>query len=46
VGEINVRNYDDAEGIKWWVTEIVADVVEFVDRKQKNDDRDEPKGAC
>lgn len=49
MGEINVRNYDDAEGIKRWVTEIVADTVEFLDKKPKDDERvlskDEPHGS-
>lgn len=46
IGEINIRNYDDAENIKRWVTEIVADMVEFLDRKPKSEEhyieRDEP----
>jgi single-strand DNA-binding protein len=46
VGEINTRNYDDTEGIKRWVTEIIADSVEFMDIKPKNNERvierDEP----
>lgn len=47
MGEINVRNYDDAEGIKRWVTEIVADTVEFMDKKPNDErviDKDEPHG--
>jgi single-strand DNA-binding protein len=47
IGEINVRSYDDAEGIKRWVTEIVAETVEFMDKKPNEErviNKDEPHG--
>ena len=32
-GRIQVRNYDDKEGNKRWVTEVVADRVQFLGKK-------------
>ena len=39
-GRIQVRNYDDDQGIRRYVTEIVADEVVFLDKPQEqgNDD--------
>ncbi len=34
-GRIQVRTYDDKEGQRRWVTEVVADVVRFLDKKEK-----------
>lgn len=35
VGQIQTRNYDDKQGVKRYVTEIIADEVEFLDSKNK-----------
>ena len=32
-GRMQVRNYDDKDGIRRWVTEVVADNVRFLDRR-------------
>ncbi len=40
IGSIQVRNYDDKDGKKVYVTEIVADEIEFAESK-----RDEMSGA-
>ncbi len=34
-GRIQVRTYDDKEGKRHWVTEVVADVIRFLDKKEK-----------
>ena len=34
-GSINVRRYEDKSGSKRYVTEVLADEVEFLDRKEK-----------
>ncbi|WP_258107187.1 single-stranded DNA-binding protein [Christensenella minuta] len=36
VGTIQTRNYDDANGVRRYVTEIIADEVEFVGSKAQN----------
>lgn len=36
VGRIQVRNYTDKNGAKRYVTEVVANSVEFLERKNKN----------
>ena len=33
-GWLNIRSYDGKDGQKRWVTEIVADRVEFIERKE------------
>jgi len=45
-GRIQVRTYDDKQGIKRYVTEIIANEVKFLDGKEKNDDfnRDDAPG--
>lgn len=35
-GSINVRRYEDKNGSKRYVTEVLADEVEFLDRKEKD----------
>src|SRR5690606_1907883 len=35
-GRIQVRNYDDKDGIRRYITEIVADEVQFLDWGDKN----------
>lgn len=37
-GRIQTRSYDDKDGIRRYVTEIVADEVQFLDYKDKKDD--------
>ena len=34
-GWLNIRNYDDKNGQKRWVTEIVADRVEFLEKREQ-----------
>lgn len=43
-GRIQTRNYDDANGKKVYVTEVVADSVQFLDTKssQQSDERSQP----
>ncbi len=36
-GRLQVRTWDDTEGKKHWVTEVVADDVYFADSKKDND---------
>lgn len=36
VGQIQTRSYDDANGVKRYVTEIIADEVEFLTSKQQS----------
>jgi single-strand DNA-binding protein len=35
VGSLSTRSYDDTEGVKRYVTEVVADEVEFADGKKE-----------
>jgi single-strand DNA-binding protein len=46
-GRINTRSYDDKDGKKVYVVEVVAESVTFLDRKEKSDDQrpnlDKPK---
>ena len=45
-GKIRSRSYDDQNGIKRYVTEIVADSIELLNRKSSDTDRsssDEPQ---
>jgi len=35
IGRIQVRTYDDQNGNRRWITEIVADEVQFLDRKRQ-----------
>ena len=37
-GKIQTRSYDDKDGIRRYITEIVADEVQFLDYKDKKDD--------
>lgn len=39
-GRLQTRNYDDKEGVKRYVTEVVADRVTFLDSKSKGEDSD------
>jgi single-strand DNA-binding protein len=36
-GKIKTRSYDDANGVKKYTTEIVADVIQLLGRKSEND---------
>lgn len=43
VGKIQTRSYDNAEGEKRYVTEVVADEVEFLGTKKQDGDNDKPE---
>ena len=34
-GWLNIRSYEDRNGTKHWVTEVIADRVEFLERKEQ-----------
>ena len=38
-GRISVRNYDDADGNRRWITEVVAESVRFLDPPKQSDDK-------
>jgi single-strand DNA-binding protein len=38
VGELQTRSYDDKQGVKRYVTEIVADEVEFLTPREKQEE--------
>lgn len=46
-GSVQVRSYDAQDGSKRWVTEIIADSVEALDKRQEGEQRpaEEPKAA-
>jgi len=44
VGQIQNRSYDDKDGVKRYVTEIVADEVEFLNRVGEGGNTQEPAG--
>lgn len=46
VGEIRTRSYDAQDGTKRYVTEIVADVVEFIGGREKGTDTGAQKPAA
>ena len=39
-GRLQVRTYDDKNGNKRWVTEVIADAVRFLDRRNKSENSD------
>ena len=44
-GRIQVRNYDDKDGVKRYVTEVIADNIQFLDTKasrEKNNSNPSP----
>jgi len=41
-GRLQVRSYDGNDGQRRWVTEVVADQVEFVGSKQENGQQSQP----
>ena len=43
VGRIQTRSYDNDEGEKRYVTEVVADEVEFLGTKKQDGDNDKPE---
>lgn len=45
VGELQTRSYEDKSGVKRYVTEIVADEVEFLSPKEKRELTDESPTA-
>ena len=44
-GRMQVRNYDAQDGTKRYVTEVVADEIEFLDSKQNNAQTAQTSGA-
>jgi len=36
-GRLQIRNFDAKDGTKHWVTEIIANSVEFIERKEQKD---------
>ena len=46
VGSIQVRNYDNKEGRRVYVTEVVVDEVNFVGSKSSNSDTSAPAAAA
>lgn len=43
-GRIQTRSWDDNEGKKHWVTEVVADEMHFADDKKKGDNQSQYQG--
>ncbi len=43
VGQIQTRQYDDKNGVRRYVTEIIADEVEFLTSKAASENREEPQ---
>ena len=44
VGELQTRSYEDKQGVKRYVTEIVADEVEFLSPREKSESTSIPEG--
>jgi len=42
VGQIQTRQYDDKNGVRRYITEIIADEVEFLTSKGASEGREEP----
>ena len=40
-GRLQIRNFDGKDGTKHWVTEVIANNVEFVERKQQKPQNEE-----
>ncbi|MBR5795600.1 MAG: single-stranded DNA-binding protein [Erysipelotrichaceae bacterium] len=40
-GRINTRNYDNEKGERVYVTEVIADRIEFLDKKESGEEREE-----
>ena len=36
-GRLEIRTYDDKQGIRHWITEVIADNVRFLESAKKND---------
>ena len=36
-GRLQIRNFDAKDGTKHWVTEIISQNIEFIERKEQND---------
>ena len=43
VGQIQTRQYDDKNGVRRYVTEIIADEVEFLTSRSASENREEPQ---
>lgn len=43
VGSLQTRNYETSDGSKRYITEIMAQEVEFLSRKEKTEEESEPK---
>ena len=37
VGRLEIRNYEDEDGNRHWITEVIADDVRFLETARKND---------
>ena len=46
VGSIQTRNYDAQDGTKRYVTEIIADEVEFLTQKQENENKPKTEASA
>ena len=44
-GRLQIRTYDDQQGQKRWVTEVVADRVEFLEWDKKNESTSQGQGS-
>lgn len=40
-GDLQTRNYDDKNGIKRYVTEVIVDEIDFIGKKEKTESNDE-----
>ena len=43
-GRLQIRNFDAKDGTKHWVTEIIANNVEFIERKSESANRNQQYG--
>ena len=43
-GRLQIRSYEGSDGQKRWVTEVIADRVEFIERKEKTSQNGNLKG--
>ncbi|MDD2401939.1 MAG: single-stranded DNA-binding protein [Clostridia bacterium] len=44
-GRLQVRTYDDKEGQRHWVTEVIASIVKFLDRRGDNNNVKQDVGS-
>ena len=43
-GRLQIRSYEGSDGQKRWVTEVIADRIEFIERKEKTSQNGNLKG--